>query len=190
MKRGAKIIVVLLAVLLLCSCVSCKKEDDGSFYVKKNGDTGSSNTLPRYILDVSYKQEQVNIPEIPNIPFSVGVGHSPVGKNEEYQAWIIVTAEGCSINGEEDVFRQDYEDFFLNDVYTYIKGERIFFGLGTLLYPQYYESVEISFPQQDCSGTVSIELFSTKHLSVNGGAVVTLTFQYTIKNGVLTLIEK
>ena len=169
MNRAIKIILVLVSMILLCSCTA----------------------LPDYVLDVSYKQEQVNISEIPNIPFSVGVGHIPVGKHEEYQAWLIVTAEGCSINGEEDVFRRDYEDFYLKDIYSYIH-EITLFGLVTKLYPQYYETIEISFPQQDCSSAVSIELFSTHEMEYTGreDAATVLTFRYTVKNGILTLIEE
>ena len=182
---------------MLCSCSpllsSCvlRKEDDGSFYVQKatNPGTSSGTAIPRYILDISYKQEEVNISEIPNIQFSMGLGHHRVNKPEEHYAWMIITAEGCSINGKEDIFRQDYKDFYLNDVYTYIEGERTLFGLGwTPRYPQYYETIEISFPQQDCSGIVSIKLFSTRENKGDERPAVTLSFQYTVKNGVLTLV--
>lgn len=191
MKRGAKIIVVLLAVLLLCSCVLRKEEDDGGFYAKTPYTYGH-NWPSHYIVEVLSEQEQVNISETSSIQFSVGVGRAPFKNTEGHYGWLMITAENCSINGEVDAFCRDYADFYQSDIYVYKEGEPSLFGLGsTPIYPQYYETIEITFPQQDCSGLVSLELFSTHEMEYTGRevAAVTLIFKYTVKNGVLTLSE-
>ena len=193
MKRVTKIMLVLVAILMLCSCVPRREENDGSFYVRTSYVTGGSGGVSPYILEISAAQEQANVLEASNIQFSLGVGRTPVSATDEYDAWMIIRADNCGINGEKDVLRKDYADFFQNDIYAYKKGPRTIFGLGSSpLYPQHYEMIEISFPKQDSSGMVSIELFSTLEMEFmdNENAAVTLTFRYKVENGVLTLIEE
>ena len=69
MNRAMKIILVLVSMVLLCSCVPWRKKDDDGFYVKKTSDAGATNTLPQYILDISYEPEETNISEIQNVQF-------------------------------------------------------------------------------------------------------------------------
>lgn len=193
MNRATKIMLILVSMLMLCSCVLRKEEEDGSFHDKTSDVIGGSGSVARYIIRISAAQAQVNVSETSSIQFSMGLGHFPTNNPKAHHAWIIITAENCIINGEKDVLRKDYADFFQNDIYVYEEGEATLFGLGSIpLYPQYYETIEISFPQQDCSGAVSIELFSTHEMDFTGreDAATVLTFRYTVKNGVLTLIEK
>ena len=191
MNRVTKIVLILVSMILLCSCVLRKEEDDGSFYAKTPYTYGP-NWPSHYIVEVLSEQEQVNISETSSIQFSIGVGRAPVKNAEGHYGWLMITAENCSINGEVDAFCREYADFYQSDTYVYKKGEKSLVWLGsTPIYPQYYETFEITFPQQDCSGTVSIELFSTHEMENKGKeiAAVTLIFKYTVENGVLTLSE-
>ena len=193
MNRVTKIMLILVSMILLCSCVLRKEEDDGSFHDKTSDVTGGSGSMAGYSIHVSAAQAQINVSETSSIQFSMGLGRFPTKNPMAHHAWIIITAENCIINGEKDVLRKDYADFFQNDIYVYEKGKVTLFGLGSIpLYPQYYETIEISFPQQDCSGAVSIELFSTHEMEYTGreDAATVLTFRYTVKNGILTLIEE
>ena len=198
-KLGAKIIIVFVSILMLCSCVPQNQEDkggnDGEFYARSPYVSGGSGWVSHYVLETTSEQREANILDDPNIQFSVGIGRASfkVDAADDYCVWMVITAEDCVINGEEGVFRKDYEDFFQNDIYKYREGRPTVFGLGSAtLYPRYFEVINISFPKQDSSGAISIELFSTHEMEFmeNEKAAATIIFQYDIKNGVLTLTEK
>ena len=155
MKAIKRTLCVLVMLGIMSSFCACQQEID-SFYVKSRKADGSGGKAN--VVDVLIEKEILSICESAQVIVKLGVGGADKKQLDgTEEVWLEIEAEGCIINGKENVYKNVYEDFYTNDIYRPDVVEHYFAYDDKT--PNYYEDVEIVFGDGDCSGTIKCVLY-------------------------------
>ncbi len=174
--------ILLTIALCLCALSGCAQEK--GFYLKsRKAGAWGENT---HVVDVTSEQSKYDASSSCTVTFSVGLGS---GGNRASRAgesmWLQITADGCLIGESEDVYEKEYPDYFEDDKYAATVKEH-FLGYPDKT-PNYFEDVTITFPQGECSGSVSVRLYGEEE---GNNDIAELTFYYASNGEVLCLGER
>lgn len=151
MKITKRFLVGCMCVLLLLLC-GCNQE----FYTHKGNAVDSC-----YAIDVSVEKKAWKVDESKTVPIQIGVGHDYYAYTiENTKATLTVYAPGCTVNGAADEWCIEYQDFF-QDKYSVEYKEELF---CTVYIPKYRETIKMTFPEEDCTGTVNLVLTVTYYV--------------------------
>ena len=180
MKRTLFIILaVLISITAFSSC-----SDDERFYLKSNKAGSWGENI--HVVDVSSTQSKYDISVSRTITFSVGIGGSGNYANRADESmWLEITAEGCLIEENEDVFEKEYSEYFKNEIDVANVKEH-FWGYSDKT-PNYFEELSITFPEGECKGNVKIRLYGEEE---GNNEIAELTFYYASNGSVLCLSDK
>lgn len=184
MNRVTKILLVLVVILMLCSCDKSQKAN--RFYEKSPSysDPYGGTDL---VIDVSIDKNPPPLTSDYKVKLTIGLGgvrftRIPAGAH----AYIKIKAPGCIINGTRDCYEKHYYDFYTNDIYN-PRIEKHSSGYDEK-FPNYFEQIEIQFSEYMSTGVIEFEIVST-HDEMALFDVASFSIKYSMNNGVLTFAK-
>ncbi len=171
--RGSICILLLLSLLL---CSSCGKGDKPFYDISaRAGGAGEKQN----VIDLSVPTQCVSVTDTTSVTVTVGMGGD--GRVEAHQGETMVlkiSADGCLINGAENVLEKEYPDYYEDAKYRATVEESNWnYPKKT---PNYFEDFEITFPEEACSGWIDLELYNKDETGENFTAELTV---YYASNG-------
>ena len=153
-KKCLLLLLLLLTLSLLCT--SCGPNGSKPYYECSPRADGSGGVAT--VVDVTIPRQCVEVTDPNVVTFTIGMGS--IWKPELYPpmtAILRIKAEGCLINGTEDVLEIKYPRCFDNaDFLPTVEENRWTYPA---LIPNVYENVEITFPTGECKGGIYISLY-------------------------------
>lgn len=153
-KKGSLFLLLLLTLSLLCT--SCGPNGSKPYYECSPRADGSGGVAT--VVDVTIPRQCVEVTDPNVVTFTIGMGSD--WKPELYPqmtAILRIKAEGCLINGTEDVLEIKYPRCFDNEDFRPTVEENRW--TYPALIPNFYEDVEITFPTGECKGFIYIRLY-------------------------------
>lgn len=173
-KRGVLIVLMLLTVTLLCA--SCQQGTD-PLYLRSSSAGGSGEKSN--VVDITIPHQSVQVTDPNTVTVTIGLGGDmKISAHENQTAVLKIDAEGCLINGVEDLFEKEYPDYFTNADLRATVEER-YWGYPTKT-PNYFEDMEITLPTGECRGQIDVTLYIKEDLYEGYRAEVTV---YYASNG-------
>lgn len=154
----AKILVALLLCALLLVISSCGQrysKDQSSYWLYRHTYFDTSSTA------LILEKQVWEIDDNASIKFEVGIGRTLHRGYTSSSAVLTISAPGCTINGSQDTWSKDFSDYYSNETYSIEEKPQKLFFLRPLCIPNYHESIEITVPQGENTGTITITLTST-----------------------------
>lgn len=153
-KKGSLFLLLLLTLSLLCT--SCGPNGSKPYYeCSPRADVGGETHT---VVDVTIPRQCVDVTDPNVVTLTVGMGGD--FKPELYQqmsAVLRITAKGCLINGTEDFLEIEYPNCFGDeDFLPTVEENRWTYPVKT---PNFYEDFEITFPTEECTGSIVISLY-------------------------------
>ena len=187
MKNSKKLIAIFMILGIMSSLVACKVEVvDTSFYVKSSIAVGDGITSD--VITASVDNETLDIEETRCVQVVVGFGGGATRfATEEEKTWVMIEAQGCVIEGSVDSYQKYYPDFHTDDVYRPNENVGIWGALRPNLFPNYFETFEIVFPEGECVGEV---LFNLNNTEFNGHVQITTVSLYYAKNDKIIVFDE
>lgn len=175
-----KRIALILVVGIMCILSACQQETDTSFYVKSSIAMGDS-AVDR-VIDARIDKDTIVINDVEAIPIEVGFGAPKLAWLDGTEnTWISVEAEGCIIAGQKDLYQKKYDDFYTNEIYRPTEKGR-WFGYPVIS-PNYFEVIEVIFPQGECVGDV---VFTLNNLCPNGHVdIISVSLYYAKTDSII-----
>ena len=168
-------LLFLVCALLFCGCARPKgvsvKTSKGEYFRHS------------MVIEASTDRCEWDLSESSVVTFTIGLGTYPyTNTSDDFKARVVIQGVGCTINGAQDCYERTYEDFFANSIY-HLTEKNCLIGADERI-PQYYETVEIIFPNEDCEGRIDFELHGVLPYTQQ---VTEAIISYTIENGILVL---
>ena len=173
-KRVPGLLSMLLAVTLLCC--SCQ-QGTKSLYLRSSRAGGSGEKSN--VVDITIPHQSVQVTDPNTVTVTVGLGGDmKISAHENQTAVLKIEAEGCLINGVEDLYEKEYSDYFENTDFR-ATVEKHYWSYPTKT-PNYFEDVEITLPTGECRGQIDVTLYIKEDLYEGYTAEVTV---YYASNG-------
>ena len=153
-KKCLLLLLLLLTLSLLCT--SCGPNGSKPYYECSPRADGSGGVAT--VVDVTIPRQCVEVTDPNVVTFAIGMGSN--WKPELYPqmtAILRIKAEGCLINGTEDVLEIEYPRCFDNEDFRPTVEENRW--TYPALIPNFYEDVEITFPTGEFKGIIYISLY-------------------------------
>ncbi len=166
--------ILLLLAMLLCS--SCEKGNK-SYYDISARASGAGEK--QNVIDLSISTQCVSVTDTATVTFTVGMGGDGRVEAHEGETMVLkISADGCLINGTENVFEKEYPDYYEDTKYRATVEESYWsYPKKT---PNYFEDFEIVFPEGAYSGRIDLELYNKDETGENFTAELTV---YYASNG-------
>ena len=173
-KRRILIVLMLLTVTLLCA--SCQ-QGTKSLYLRSSRAGGSGEKSN--VVDITIPHQSVQVTDPNTVTVTIGLGGDmKILAHENQTAVLEIDAEGCLINGVEDLFEKEYQDYFTNtDLRATVEEHYWSYPTKT---PNYFENIEITLPTGECRGQIDVTLYIKEDLYEGYTAEVTV---YYASNG-------
>ena len=151
--RGLTCILLLLAMLL---CPSCGKGDQPFYDISARAGGGGEK---ENVIDLSIPTQRVSVTDTATVTFTVGMGGDARVEAHKGETMVLkISADGCLINGAENVFEKEYPDYYEDTKYRATVEESNWnYPKKT---PNYFEDFEITFPEGAYSGWINLELYN------------------------------
>ena len=173
-KRRILIVLMLLTVTLLCT--SCQ-QGTKSLYLRSSRAGGSGEKYN--VVDITIPHQSVQVTDPNTVTVTIGLGGDmKISAHENQTAVLEIDAEGCLINGVEDLFEKEYHDYFTNTDFRATVEEH-YWSYPTKT-PNYFENIEITLPTGECRGQIDVTLYIKEDLYEGYTAEVTV---YYASNG-------
>lgn len=162
---------------MLCACQQAESEEpDAAYYVKSRKADGSGEK--DNVIEIVVPSKRITLAEELKVTMQLGIG----GRGKKVldgteKIWLEIEAENCVINSLENYLKKDYEDFFINDIYRPDIVEH-YWGYPDKT-PNYYEDLEITFPDGECSGRIEFTLYEVVNIDSYDLTTVTLYYAKT-----------
>lgn len=171
-KRGSLILLLIFSLL----CTSCQQGTE-PFYVRSSRAGGGGEKYNVVDVTIAHQSMQVTDPNV--VTFTIGMGgNAKPAAHENESMFLEISAEGCLINGVEDLFENEYPDYYENEAFRATVEEH-YWRYPTKT-PNYFEDFEITFPSGECRGKITITLYSIDSPLENYRAELTI---YYASNG-------
>ena len=171
--RGLTCILLLLAMLLY---PSCGKGDKPFYDISARAGGGGEK---ENVIDLSISTQCVSVTDTTTVTVTVGMGGDARVEAHKGETMVLkISADGCLINGTEDVLEKEYPDFYEDTKYRATVEESNWnYPKKT---PNYFEDFEIVFPAGECRGLIDLELYNKDNAGENYKAELTV---YYASNG-------
>lgn len=159
LPRKKCLLLLLLLLTLSLLCTSCGPNGSKPYYrCTPRADSGVGLGESHTVVDVTIPRQCVDVTDPNVVTLTVGMGGD--FKPELYQqmsAVLRITAKGCLINGTEDFLEIEYPNCFGDeDFLPTVEENRWTYPVKT---PNFYEDFEITFPTEECTGSIVISLY-------------------------------
>lgn len=163
MRVVRRVICIAMILCVMFSFCACEQEDT-SFCAKSSnvvGDAGKGE-----VISAEIKAEVLDISEHNIVSVKMGFGGRKKNTLDGTEnTWVSIEGQGCIINGQSDKYEKKYDDFHTNDIYRHSEKERLWGLTYPDLIPNYFEDVEVIFPEGECVGEL---IFRFNDLLPNG----------------------
>ncbi len=178
-RRGHLILLLIISLL----CTSCQ-QGTKPFYARSRPAGGSGEKDNVVDITIAHQSMQVTDPNV--VTFTIGMGGNMKIEAHKNETMVLqIDAEGCLINGVEDLFEKEYSDYFENELFRATVKEH-YWSYPTKT-PNYFEDFEITFPSGECKGRINITLYIKEDLYE--GYTAEISFYYASNGTVIWFNE-
>ena len=171
-----RILIVLMLLIFSVLCTSCQ-QGTKSLYLRSSRAGGGGEKMN--VVDITIPHQSVQVTDPNTVTVTIGLGGDmKISAHENQTAVLEIDAEGCLINGVEDLFEKEYHDYFTNTDFRATVEEH-YWSYPTKT-PNYFEDIEITLPMGECRGQIDVTLYIKEDLYEGYTAEVTV---YYASNG-------
>lgn len=171
--RMSKVMIFILMCAILLTSSACSFNRDQTMYLLYH------SRSQRIAMDITIEKQVWELEKRQLIPINIGIGRVyNANFADETKAVLSVSSKGCTINGAQDTWSKEYRDFLAHEKFSVDEKQKIWFMYPDLI-PRYHETVEITFPEGECSEMISI-ILTTSYRSRQSGDIVTKTNDFSI----------
>lgn len=155
---------------------SCGKGDQPFYDISARAGGGGEK---ENVIDLSISTQCVSVTDTTTVTVTVGMGGDARVEAHKGETMVLkISADGCLINGAENVFEKEYPDYYEDTKYrATVEKSNWNYPKKT---PNYFEDFEIVFPAGECRGLIDLELYNKDNAGENYTAELTV---YYASNG-------
>ena len=179
MKKHLTLRILALAAALLvavASLASCGKGNKPFYDISARASGAGEKES---VIDLSVATQRISVNDTTTVTVTVGMGGDARMEAHKGETMVLkISADGCLINGAENMLEKEYSDFYEDTKYR-ATVEEFYWGYPKKT-PNYFEDFEITFPAGECRGCIDLELYNKDNAGDNYTAELTV---YYASNG-------